>query len=201
MSEHYYERHPTSESNPTFFNAILNTFTFTFQTDDGVFSKKQIDYGTKALLAQFKQPKVMGEFLDVGCGYGPIGITLAKQFPERSIVMVDVNERAIHLTQENIELNDLENAKVRFSDGLSTVKDEQFASVVTNPPFRAGKKVVHQIMEESFDVLKPGGELWVVVQKKQGAPSLKNKLESLFSQVETVNKDKGYYILRAKKFD
>ena len=153
MSEHYYERHPTSESNPTFFNAILNTFTFTFQTDDGVFSKKQIDYGTKALLAQFKQPKVMGEFLDVGCGYGPIGITLAKQFPERSIVMVDVNERAIHLAQENIELNDLENAKVRFSDGLSTVKDEQFASVVTNPPFRAGKKVVHQIMEESFDVL------------------------------------------------
>lgn len=143
----------------------------------------------------------MGEFLDVGCGYGPIGITLAKQFPERSIVMVDVNERAIHLAQENIELNDLENAKVRFSDGLSTVKDEQFASVVTNPPFRAGKKVVHQIMEESFDVLKPGGELWVVVQKKQGAPSLKNKLESLFSQVETVNKDKGYYILRAKKFD
>lgn len=133
--------------------------------------------------------------------YGPIGITLAKQFPERSIVMVDVNERAIHLAQENIELNDLENAKVRFSDGLSTVKDEQFASVVTNPPFRAGKKVVHQIMEESFDVLKPGGELWVVVQKKQGAPSLKNKLESLFSQVETVNKDKGYYILRAKKFD
>lgn len=115
----------------------------------------------------------MGEFLDVGCGYGPIGITLAKQFPERSIVMVDVNERAIHLAQENIELNDLENAKVRFSDGLSTVKDEQFASVVTNPPFRAGKKVVHQIMEESFDVLKPGGELWVVVQKKQRSTFIK----------------------------
>lgn len=104
------------------------------------FPKSKLIMVQKHCWLQFKQPKVMGEFLDVGCGYGPIGITLAKQFPERSIVMVDVNERAIHLAQENIELNDLENAKVRFSDGLSTVKDEQFASVVTNPPFRAGQE-------------------------------------------------------------
>ncbi len=201
MSEHYYEHHPTSTSNPTFFNATLNTFTLTFQTDDGVFSKRQVDYGSKVLLEQFRQPTVMGNLLDLGCGYGPIGITLAKQFPERSIYMVDINERAVNLAKENVELNDVENATVLWSDALSEVKGERFASVVTNPPFRAGKQVVHQMMEDSYHVLVPGGELWVVVQKKQGAPSLKKKLEAIFSEVETVKKDKGYYVLLAKRFD
>ncbi|GEL78077.1 class I SAM-dependent methyltransferase [Tenuibacillus multivorans] len=201
MSDHYYSQKPTSKSNPSHFREAINSITLDFHTDEGVFSKKQVDYGTRALLNNFKQPETLGDILDVGCGYGPIGLTLAKMYPKCHIVMIDVNERAIRLAKENQTVNRVPNVDVVQSDGLKQIRGRQFATVITNPPFRAGKALVHQIVEDSYDVLVHEGEFWVVVQKKQGAPSLKEKIKKVFGNVDVIKRDKGYFILRGKKFD
>ncbi|WP_027964785.1 class I SAM-dependent methyltransferase [Halalkalibacillus halophilus] len=201
MSEHYYSKSPKSSSNPTKFQTTIQSISLTFQTDDGVFSKKQIDYGTKTLLEQFQFPETVGDILDVGCGYGPIGITVAKMAPERRINMFDVNERAVDLAEKNISLNYVSNAEASVEEGIHSFPDDRYAVVVTNPPFRAGKKVVHEIVEESKRVMVKQGELWLVVQKKQGAPSLQAKMEDVFGNVEVMKRDKGYFILKSRKID
>lgn len=201
MNDHYYSQNPTSESNPSQFQATIRSFNFTFHTDEGVFSKNQIDYGTMVLLKQIQEPSVDGDLLDVGCGYGPIGMTLSKLFPNRRVYMVDINERAVELAKKNLIENQIKNAQVVQSDGLQAVADHRFAAIVTNPPFRAGKSIVHQIVDESYQQLVTGGEFWVVAQKKQGAPSLKAKIESVFGNSEIVKRDKGYYVIMAKKID
>jgi 16S rRNA (guanine1207-N2)-methyltransferase len=151
------------------------------------------------LIETFKVPSVNGNILDIGCGYGPIGLSIAKDCPERLVHMVDVNLRAIQLAKENASNNGVANVQIYESDRLLNVKGNMFAVILTNPPIRAGKKVVHDIFEQSFNHLLPGGELWVVIQKKQGAPSAIEKLSEIFQSVETVEKKKGYFILKAKK--
>jgi 16S rRNA (guanine1207-N2)-methyltransferase len=113
--------------------------------------------------------------------------------------MVDVNERAIELAKENAALNGINNVEIYESDRLLSVKETSFAAILTNPPIRAGKKTVHDIYEQSFEHLVSGGALWVVIQKKQGAPSTLEKLETMFSFVETIGKSKGYFIIKAIK--
>jgi len=113
--------------------------------------------------------------------------------------MVDVNQRAMELAQENAELNGIGNVKIYESDRLENVEETHFSAILTNPPIRAGKKTVHDIFEQSHHHLVSGGELWVVIQKKQGAPSALEKLKELFSEVETVEKSKGYFIIKAIK--
>lgn len=199
MTEHYYSRQPKVESNPKMLNTTLRGETFTFKTDQGVFSKGDIDFGSRLLIETFVIPEVEGAIVDVGCGYGPIGLSLAKSFPDRKIHMIDINERAIELTKANVQYNDVRNVEVYASDRLSGLREKNVAAIVTNPPIRAGKKVVHAIFEESHQHLASGGHLYVVIQKKQGAPSAKKKLEDLFDTVEVVTKQKGYYILKAIK--
>ncbi|WP_017185252.1 class I SAM-dependent methyltransferase [Alkalibacillus haloalkaliphilus] len=201
MSGHYYTNNPQKESNPFRFQTTINSYNLIFQTDDGVFSKKQIDYGTRVLLEHFDPPEIDGDLLDVGCGYGPIGIVLAKSYENHKVVMVDINERAVHLSNQNILMNKVNNAVAHVGDGLSGVKQEGFASIVTNPPFRAGKDIVVNIIEEGCEKLKKDGDFWLVAQKKQGAPSLKKKMEEVFGNAEVVKRDKGYYVLKSKKID
>jgi 16S rRNA (guanine1207-N2)-methyltransferase len=197
--EHYYSRTQKVESDPKFWDYTLKNNRFRFKTDNGVFSKKEVDFGSRLLIEAFEMPDVNGSILDVGCGYGPIGLSIARTFPNRTVHMVDVNERALTLTKENAELNQILNVKIYESDRLSKVADVDFAVILTNPPIRAGKKVVHEIFEQSYQHLVPNGELWVVIQKKQGAPSAVEKLNEIFSEVEIVEKDKGYFILKAIK--
>ncbi|MET3684042.1 16S rRNA (guanine1207-N2)-methyltransferase [Alkalibacillus flavidus] len=201
MSEHYFSNSPQSQSRPFHFQTTINQVDLTFHTDDGVFSKKQIDYGTRVLLGQFVMPSVSGDVLDVGCGYGPIGIAVAKQFPEHHIDMVDVNERAVQLAKHNASENQVSQTDVFVNDRLDNLSNNHYAAVITNPPFRAGKSVVLSIIENSYKCLKRQGELWLVVQKKQGAPSLKTKMEEVFRHVEVVKRDKGYYVLKSIKID
>jgi 16S rRNA (guanine1207-N2)-methyltransferase len=197
MSEHYYSRTQNTASEPQYWDYTLKETHFRFKTDNGVFSKREVDFGSKLLIETFAMPETKGDILDVGCGYGPIGLAVAKCWPERMVHMVDVNLRAIGLAKDNSELNGISNVKIYESDRLNAVRNLRFAAILTNPPIRAGKKTVHYIYEESFDCLLPGGELWVVIQKKQGAPSTIDKLSELFSEVETVIKKKGYYIIKA----
>ncbi|MBS4206368.1 class I SAM-dependent methyltransferase [Lederbergia citrea] len=200
MADHYYSRSPETASDPMYWNAELRNHQFRFKTDQGVFSKKEVDFGSRLLIDTFELPDKAGPILDVGCGYGPIGLSLAKDFPERHLHMVDVNQRAIALARENAGLNMIDNVDIYESDRFEEIKETNFAAVLTNPPIRAGKDIVHDILEKSFQHIIPGGDLWVVIQKKQGAPSAKAKMAEVFDRVEIIAKKKGYYILKASKY-
>ncbi|MFY4777152.1 class I SAM-dependent methyltransferase [Metabacillus sp. RGM 3146] len=199
MSEHYYSQKPSVESDRKTWTFQLRERNFTFQSDRGVFSKNEVDFGSRLLIETFEAPAAEGNFLDVGCGYGPIGLSLAAEFPERLVEMVDINERAIELSKSNAELNKLSNVQIYQSDIFEKIGGNRYAAILTNPPIRAGKQVVHEIFEESFKHLLPGGELWVVIQKKQGAPSAFEKLEELFGEAILAERKKGYHIIRAQK--
>lgn len=199
MSEHYFSNNPQSKTSPRMWMYELRGRTFHFTSDVGVFSKNDIDFGSRLLIEQFQEPRINGGILDVGCGYGPIGLSLAADFNDRTVSMIDVNERAVELAKQNASANSITNVTIQTSDLYNAIDGKsRFAAIVTNPPIRAGKKVVHQIFEGAKELLLPNGELWVVIQKKQGAPSAKDKLDDLFGNVEIVKKDKGYFILKAQ---
>ncbi|GAF22577.1 ribosomal RNA small subunit methyltransferase C [Bacillus sp. JCM 19047] len=205
MSDHYYSHSPNAKSEERTWRYTLRGHQFSFTTDRGVFSKGEVDFGSRLLIETFQAPEIDGSILDVGCGYGPIGLALAKEYRDRSVVMIDVNERASTLAEKNATVNGVANSDIRwYENGVKDLRDSDvFASVVTNPPIRAGKETVHEIYEDAYERLLPGGELWVVIQKKQGAPSTKKKLEDLFGEesVEVKAKDKGYFIFFARKID
>ena len=167
----------------------------TFLTDAGVFSKKMVDFGSQLLLKCLEVDQ--GEtVLDVGCGYGPLGLSLAKAYGVQA-TMVDINNRALDLARQNAERNKVE--ATIFQSNIYEQVEDKFDHVISNPPIRAGKQVVHEIIEKSQDFLETGGDLTIVIQKKQGAPSAKSKMEEVFGNCEIVKKDKGYYILRSVK--
>ncbi|CAG9610028.1 class I SAM-dependent methyltransferase [Pseudoneobacillus rhizosphaerae] len=199
MNEHYYSKEQSVESAPKFLNFTLREQSMQFKTDNGVFSKGEVDFGSKLLIETFEFPNSNGDFLDVGCGYGPIGLSLAKGDSSRTVHMVDVNERALNLAAENAQLNQIHNVAIYESSCLDRVAKNDFIAILTNPPIRAGKKIVHTILEDSFNHLQAGGELWVVIQKKQGAPSAIELLKGIFAEVEVVEKKKGYFIIKATK--
>ncbi|OAH59317.1 16S rRNA methyltransferase [Domibacillus aminovorans] len=199
MGDHYFSKTPDSQHRPQQFTYTLRGKQYKFHTDAGVFSKSEVDFGSRLLIETFEWPKIAGPILDAGCGYGPIGISLAAEQPDRTIHMIDVNDRALALARENAKLNHVGNVQIYESDRLQNVLKEGFAVVLTNPPIRAGKQTVFDILQNGFAKLAEGGEIWVVIQKKQGAPSAIKELERLAGSCDTVAKSKGYFILRAKK--
>jgi 16S rRNA (guanine1207-N2)-methyltransferase len=199
MSQHYYSKNPQTKSNPQEWTYTLRGEKFHFQTDSGVFSKGDIDFGSRLLIETYTNSSIDGPVLDVGCGYGPIGMAIAKAFPQREVHMVDVNTRAIELAKKNAEKNSVHNVKIYESDGLSTVEVKDFSAILTNPPIRAGKETIFRFYEEAYDKLKQGGSLWVVIQKKQGAPSTQERLMGLFGDCQVIDKKKGYFIFEARK--
>jgi 16S rRNA (guanine1207-N2)-methyltransferase len=198
MTNHYYNSNLETKSQLKKFTFTLLEQNLTFYSDHGVFSKDTIDYGTRTLLKNYVYQERHLRILDLGCGYGPVGICLAKKFSNLNVDMVDVNLRAIELTKRNIVENNVLNAKVYESniyDGIFCKYD----CILTNPPIRAGKQVVHEILAKSYEYLNAKGEIYVVIQKKQGAPSAMAKLEETFGNCEILEKDRGYYILKSKK--
>ena len=195
MSKMYYAENPDAAHDIHELRVDLLGEKMTFLTDAGVFSKKMIDFGSQLLLKCLEVNQ--GEtVLDVGCGYGPLGLSLAKAYGVQA-TMVDINNRALDLARQNAERNKVE-ATIFQSNIYEQVKGN-FEHVISNPPIRAGKQVVHEIIEKSKDFLEAGGDLTIVIQKKQGAPSAKSKMEEVFGNCEIVKKDKGYYILRSVK--
>lgn len=191
----YYDEHPDAQHDIHELHVVLLGERMNFLTDAGVFSKKMIDFGSQVLLSCLAfQP---GEtVLDVGCGYGPLGLSLAKAQGVHA-TMVDVNTRALDLAQKNAAFNQVE--ATIFQSNVYDQVEGCFDHIISNPPIRAGKKVVHEVLSGSFDHLNPGGDLTIVIQKKQGAPSAKAKMEEVFGNCEILKKDKGYYILRSEK--
>lgn len=198
MSGHYYSKKPEVNHNRQTHADSLRGNPMKFVTDAGVFSKTGVDYGSRVLVETMELQEG-DRVLDVGCGYGPIGLTAARLVGSGHVTMIDINERAVELAKENAKLNGISNVTILQSDLFEAVKTERFQVILTNPPIRAGKAVVHRIFEEGYQLLQEGGSMWVVIQKKQGAPSAMDKLEAIFGEVEVVLKDKGYWILRAHK--
>ncbi len=196
---HYYSKTQGDlESNPQEYIFNFKNNTFKFHTDSGVFSKDYIDYGTFAMLKAFIPNDIDLPILDMGAGYGPIGIVVSKLYNKKT-VMCEINERAYNLILKNISENNA-NSIAYHSDLFEKLDNNmKFSSIITNPPIRAGKDIVFKIYEGSYERLAKNGELWVVIQKKQGAPSSKEKLTSLFGNCEIITRDKGYYILKSVK--
>lgn len=197
MANQYFENNTNLKSEIRKIQYFFKGTEITFFADNGVFSKNGIDFGSNLLLKTVDLKNVKS-VLDVGSGYGTIGLTISKMNPHINVTMIDVNLRAIELTKSAIAYNNISNAQV-FESNIYENVIGFFDLIVTNPPIRAGKKVVHGILIDGYNFLNDGGSLWCVIQKKQGAPSAIKALESMYKTVEIVENDKGYWIIRAVK--
>lgn len=166
---------------------------FSFFTDNGVFSKDGLDFGSRLLLETIPLEEVGGKILDMGCGYGVFGIILNK-LTKSNVDMVDVNKRAIHLCERNIQENNCSSINAFISFTYENV-NSKYDFIITNPPIRAGKKVVYDIVMNAKDYLENGGKLFLVIRKEQGAKSLLIDLKNVYSNVNVLEKKKGFYII------
>ena len=190
---YYFTNDDSLKSEVKKINVIINNLPFSFYTDNGVFSKKGLDFGTRTLLESLKNIK--GNVLDIGCGYGPIGIYVAKIF-KTNVDMVDINKRSLDLSLKNAKLNEVK-VNIFESDLYSNI-NKQYDFIITNPPIRVGKKILYQLLFEAKKHLNKNGELWLVINKDQGAKSVLKDL-TLEYKIKVVVKNKGFYIIRAIK--
>jgi len=170
---------------------------YRFFTDNGVFSKGGIDFGSSLLLRNIQAGNYK-TILDVGCGYGPMGIICADRFKDSLVTMVDINERAMNLAKQNAIQNGVSNVLIKESFVYQNVT-ECYDMIISNPPIRAGKEVVNDIILNSINHLNVGGVSYFVIQKKQGAESAIKRLKEVYQKVDIVDKDKGYNIIKCTK--
>lgn len=190
----YFENKPTSKSNPKETIATIKGKTIKLTTDNGVFSKKGLDFGTRTLLENLPLEKINGKVLDFGCGYGPIGIFIAKETSSQ-VDMIDINERSLKLAKKNAELNQV-TVNIFESNIYSNIK-EKYDYIITNPPIRVGNKILYEILYGAKKHLTAHGELWCVINKDQGAKTIAKNLEKEYL-VEIVDKNKGFFIIKAR---
>ena len=168
---------------------------YSFFTDNGVFSKEKLDFGTRVLLENIPLDNISGKVLDVGCGYGVIDIILGK-LVDAEFLGVDVNRRALHLAEMNKKVNKVNNVSFLESSCYENV-DGKYNVIITNPPIRAGKKVVYEIVMGAKDYLEKDGTLYIVIRKEQGAKSMIRDLEEIY-KVEVLNKIKGFFVIKCE---
>ena len=193
MTEHYYTENPQSAHDEwqVEFTALGNSLRFT--TDAGVFSRDGLDKGTALLLNAL--PPLSGRVLDLGCGWGAVGVALGAKNPGLDIVMTDINARAVDLARRNLAANGVRAAVVQ-GDGFAAVEGK-FDAIVTNPPIRAGKAVIYGLFDTARDFLNPGGSLYIVIRKQQGAPSALRHLQEQYKTAEVVDRGGGFWVIRA----
>lgn len=189
---YYFSNDETLKSEIKKVDVVINSNHFSFFTDNGVFSKKGLDFGTRTLLESINE--ISGKVLDLGCGYGPIGIYLAKTF-NASVDMVDVNERSIGLAIKNAKLNGVD-VNVFKSEGYSNI-NIKYDYIVTNPPIRVGKKILYKLLFEAKNHLNDNGKMYLVINKDQGAKSLFKDLENEYV-VNIISKNKGFMVFECK---
>lgn len=192
---HYFENDQNLPSNLK--KTITNIFNqnFIFYTDNGVFAKHGLDFGSKLLLESLPLEDLEGPILDVGCGYGVLGIIVNKK-TNLTVDMVDVNKRALHLSKRNVKENKCENIEIFESNCYEQIT-KKYKTIITNPPIRAGKKIVYEILINARNHLTDDGILYFVIRKEQGAKSVISDLKKYYD-VTIVNKSKGFFIIKAK---
>ena len=176
------------------FNVKIFDYNISFYSDNGVFCKEHLDFGTRLLLENIPWNEVCGDILDVGCGYGPIGI-IANKITGNNITMCDVNKRALHLAKMNVKENKVDATIIESNcyENISGI----FDTIITNPPIRAGKKIVYEILFNAKNYLGDNGKLFLVIHKDQGAKSLIKDLEKTYN-VEVLEKNKGFFVIKCK---
>ncbi len=195
----YFDREPEVQSARRQISYQVEAKHLSFTSDQGVFSKNHVDMGSDLLIRTAARDLrdrgiKRGRLLDLGCGIGVIGIALKRLITPFELTLVDVNQRALELSEENLVANQIRYARVLESDGFLGLVGETFDVIVTNPPIRAGKAVVYRFFEGAREQLNPGGTLYVVIGKKQGAESAKRKLSDLFDTVDLLAREKGFHI-------
>ncbi len=194
MAEHYFTEKPSSERSIKEITVNIRGFSFKFLTDRGVFSRGKLDRGTRLLIETMNLDRA-GRILDLGCGYGPIGIVAARISPDSEVFMVDVNSRAYELARENVRLNRVPNVKVMLGNGFEPVHGTKFDLILCNPPIRAGKSVVFPLITEAREFLSPDGRLLVVARTKQGSKSILKHMSEVFDLAREIEKGGGYRVM------
>lgn len=195
MNDHYYTAAPNSESRPVEAHFTYRGHDLTLKTDAGVFSRGELDAGTRILLHALPE-EICGRVLDLGCGWGPVGICVKLENPQTEIVFTDINERALSLTKENAARYQVKGEFLQ-GDGFEKVTG-MFDCIITNPPIRTGKQVIYQMFADAKEHLNDTGALYIVIRKQQGAESAKKYLATLFTNVSVIDKSGGYWIIRCQ---
>ena len=194
---HYFINDNSVKSNKRSLCYECDGVRFRFNSDNGVFSKNEIDDGSNVLLRNYLEKGKKGRVVDVGSGIGFLGIVISK-INDCEVDMLEINSRAVNLCEENIKINGVNKCKV-YESNIYEKANGKYDIVISNPPIRAGKKVVFEILEKAFDFLNDGGELWIVIRKSHGADSAKKKMNEVFGNCEIVDRDKGFYVLKSVK--
>jgi len=197
MNEHYFTEHPKSKLNFGVVHTYFRGGLFEFATASGVFSRTRIDPGTRLLIEEMVLPE-KGRILDLGCGYGPVGIAAATFHPNLHVVMTDVNERAVWLARKNTKRNSSENIEVRQGFLYEPVENMKFETVLSNPPIAAGMKTVFPLITQAPQHLKEEGFLQIVVRSKVGGKRLTKLMEETFGNVNVLARKSGYRVLVSK---
>ena len=198
---HYFSEKPDIKSQREKIKYTIENKEMEFITDNGVFSKSKIDFGTDLMLRTFiKNFKTKKSFdvLDIGCGYGIVSVVLKTFYPLSTLTLSDVNERALELSEENLKNHNINDYKIVKSFAFDNISDK-YDIIMSNPPIRAGKETIFKIYEGAYEHLNNKGEFYCVIQTKHGAKSTQKKLEEIFGNCETVTIDGGYRIYRAEK--
>ena len=193
MGQYFTNENLPSNVKSTF--CVVKGHKFTFLTDNGVFSKDGLDFGSRLLLESIPLDEVGAKVLDMGCGYGTIGIIINK-LTDHDIDMVDVNLRAMHLARRNAKENGCSNINIFESNCYQNITSK-YNTIITNPPIRAGKKIVYEILMSAKKYLEQDGNLFLVIRKEQGAKSIISDLEKEYT-VEILEKKKGFFVLKCK---
>ena len=197
-AEHYFSAHPESKEKLGLIHTNLRGKPFTFLTSSSVFSKKRVDLGTRLLIETMTLPE-RGYVLDVGCGYGAVGIAAAALNPQSHVVMTDVNMRAVLLAKQNAERNHIYNVKVQQGSLYQPVQNQRFNCILSNPPVSAGIETVLALINGAPAVLSCGGTLQMVVRSKIGKKTLPNAFTEAFGNCSVLAIESGYRVLTAEK--
>lgn len=196
--DHYFSGRPLVASRPRELRVRLRGRPWTFLADRGVFASAGVDAGTK-LLIETMEIHPADNVLDLGCGYGPVGIIAATMAPQGGVTLVDINARAVHLAQENARRAGLSNVEVRLGDGCAAVGEQRFDVVLMNPPIRAGKATVRRLVQDAWTHLREGGRFYFVVRTAQGAKTLARDVGTVFGIVTEQSRGSGYRVFCAIK--
>jgi 16S rRNA (guanine1207-N2)-methyltransferase len=196
--DHYFSREPAVPSQPRVIETRIAGHKLVLTTDRGVFSHGKIDRATR-LLAETMQIPSFARVLDLGCGYGVLGIAAALIEPTCQVTMVDINARACQLALQNARANGVGTVEVVVGDARQVLRGREFDVVVTNPPCRTGRAAVLALFEWSAGVLTPRGQLWCVIHTSKGARRYARDLGQWFEEIETMAMAGGFRVLRATR--